>query len=175
MASYSSTYKRGCGLAQGWFPDINTNAAANNTGFYTRQRYLIRNPNQKGNFQCVIPMRHIRCMDDYSKVTDGRRDTLQLIRKDDNDALFRAAAAGAGNVALSKLAWSVPIVQSNDVRKVNLNKSIATNNVIPVSFRMRQCETFSLPRARSTVWRLGVSSTPEKPRWVLVIANEQEW
>ena len=33
---------------------------------------------------------------------------------------------------------------------------------------MRQCETFSLLRARSTVWRLGVSSAPEKPRWVLV-------
>ena len=66
------------------------------------------------------------------------RDTLQLIRKDDNDAVFRPAAAGAGKVVLSKLAWSVPIVQPNDVRKVNLYKSIASNNVIPVSFRMRQ-------------------------------------
>ena len=26
-------------------------------------------------------------------------------------------------------------------------------------FHMRQCETFTLPQARSTVWRLGVSST----------------
>ena len=33
---------------------------------------------------------------------------------------------------------------------------------------MRPCETFSLPQARSTVWLLGVSSAPEKPRWVLV-------
>ena len=32
---------------------------------------------------------------------------------------------------------------------------------------MRQCETYSLPEARS-IWRLGVSSAPEKPRWVLV-------
>ena len=32
---------------------------------------------------------------------------------------------------------------------------------------MRQCETFSLPQARSTVWRLGVSFASEKPRWVL--------
>ena len=95
-------------------------------------------------------------------------EILQLIRKDDNDALFRTAAAGVGKVVLSKLAWSVPIVQPNDVRKVNLYKSIASNNVIPVSFRMRQCETFSLPQARSTVWRLGVNSAPEKPRWVLV-------
>ena len=107
-------------------------------------------------------MRHIfGFVDDYSKVTYGMRDTLQLIRNDDNDALFRTADADAGKVVLSKLAWFVPIVQPNDVRKVNLYKGIASNSVIPVSFRMRQCETFSLPQARSTVWRLGVSSAPE--------------
>ena len=98
-------------------------------------------------------------MDDYTKVTYGMRDTLQL---------FRTAAAGVGKIVLSKLAWSVPIVQPNDVRTVNLYKSIASNNVIPVSFRMRQCETFTAPQATSTVWRLGVSSAPEKPRWVLI-------
>ena len=69
---------------------------------------------------------------------------------------------------MSKLAWSVPIVQLNDVRRVNLYKSIASNNVIPVSFRMRQCETFTVPQATSTVWRLGLRSAPKKPRWILV-------
>ena len=34
-------------------------------------------------------------VDHYSKVSYGMRDTLQLIRKDDNDALFRTAGAGA--------------------------------------------------------------------------------
>ena len=103
-------------------------------------------------------------------------DTLQLIRKDDNDALFRTAATGAGKVLLSKLAWSVLIVQPNDVRKVNLYKSIAANNVIPVSFRTRQCETFSLPQAKSTVWRLDVSSTQGKSTMGTGrIANEKEW
>ena len=87
---------------------------------------------------------------------------MQLIRKGDDDSMFRTAAAGFGKVVLSKLTWSVPIVQPNDVRKVNLYKSIASNNAIPVSFRMRQCETFTVPQA-STVWRLGVSSAPEKP------------
>ena len=86
-------------------------------------------------------------MDDYSKVTYGMRDTLQLICKDDNDALLRNAAAGAGKVVLSKLAWSVPIVQPNDVRKVNLYKS----NVIHLSFSMQQCETFTVPQVR---WQL---------------------
>ena len=88
LASYSSTYYKGFGLAQGWFPDINTNAAANNIGFYTRQRYLIRNPNPKGSFQCAIPMRHISgFLEGYSKVTYGMRDTLQLIRKDECSVL----------------------------------------------------------------------------------------
>ena len=64
------------------------------------------------------------------------RDTLQLIRKDDNNVLFRTAAAGAGKVVLSKLAWSVSIVQPNDVCKVNLYKSITSNSVIPVSFHV---------------------------------------
>ena len=97
------------------------------------------------------------------KVTYGMRDTLQLIRNGDNDALFRTAAAGVGKVVLSKLVWSVPIVQPNDVRKVNLYKSIASNNVIPVSFRMRQCESFTVPQSTSTVWRLGVSSDRKSP------------
>ena len=107
-------------------------------------------------------------MDDCSKVTYGMRDTLQLIRKDDNDALFRAAGVDAGKVVVFRIARSVPIVQPNDVRKVNLYKSIASNNAIPVSFRKLQCEMFSVPPTRSTVWRLGVNSTPEKPRWILV-------
>ena len=44
----------------------------------------------------------------------------------------------------------------------------STKRTIPVGFRRRQCETFNLFEARSTVWQLGVRSAPEKPRWVLV-------
>ena len=169
LASYSLDYIKGCGLAQGWYPDTKTDAATNNVAFNIRQKYLIQKPNPNGSFQCAISMRHIfSFMDDYSNVTYGMRDTLQLITKDDNDALFRTTAAGAGKVELCKLAWSVPIVQPNDVPKVNLYKSIAWINDIPVSFRKRQCETFSVPPTRSTVWRLDVSSAPEKSRWILV-------
>ena len=95
----------------------------------------------------------------YSGYLDVQFEKIQTLLF--NDALFRTAAAG--KVVLSKLASSVPIDQPSDVRKANLYKSIAANNTIPASFRMHQCETFSLPRARSTVWRLGVTSAPEKP------------
>ena len=120
-------------------------------------------PDQKGSFQCAIPMQHIFSFTDaYTKVAYGMQGSLQLC-KDDNDALFRTAAAGAGNVVLSKLAWVVPIVQPNNVLEVNQYKSFAVNSTIPVRFRRRQCEMLTLPRARSTIWRLGVSSAPEKP------------
>ena len=128
-------------------------------------------PNSAGQITITIENQHqflFGFKDDYTKVTYGMRDTLQLIRKGDNDALFRTNAAGAGKVVLSKLAGVVSIIQPNDVLKVNLYQSIAANNTIPVGYRMRQCETFTLSQARSTVWRLGISSAPEKPRWVLV-------
>ena len=68
------------------------------------------------------------------------------VSRDDKYAVLRTAAAGAGKVVWSKLVWSVPIVQPNDRSKVNLYRSIASNNVIPISFRMGQSETFSLPQ-----------------------------
>ena len=58
LASYSTTFSNRRGLTQGWDPD--TNALVNNTGFNTRQEYLIRLRNPKGSFQCAIPMRHLR-------------------------------------------------------------------------------------------------------------------
>ena len=98
-------------------------------------------------------MKHIfGFMDDYTKLSYGMRDTMQMIRKDDDDVLLRIAASDVGKVKLTNLAWSVPIVQPNNLRKVNLHKSIAANNVIPVSFRMRQCESFTVPQATSTIW-----------------------
>ena len=171
LVSYSGEFNKGCGLSQCWYPDngLPAAAAAENTGSAVRQQFLVQKPNPKGSFQFAIPLRHIfGFMDDYTKVTYGMRDTLQMIRKDDNDALFRTNAAGAGKVVLSKIAWSVPIVEPNDAKQVEMYKRIASNAVIPVSFRVRQCETFSVPQTTSTVWRLGVKAAPEKPRWVII-------
>ena len=49
---------------------------------HIRQGYLIKTPNPKGSFQCAIPMKHIfDFMNDYTQVTYGMQDTLQLIRR----------------------------------------------------------------------------------------------
>ena len=74
LGRYSSTYHKGC--EQVSFPDTNTNAAVDNTGF-SILNYLIRKPNPKGSFQCAIPLRGIFGFVDDSKVTYG----MQLIRR----------------------------------------------------------------------------------------------
>ena len=104
LATYSPVYSKGCRLMQGWTQDTIADAAAANTGFAVHQRFLIQSPNPKGSFQCAISMQQFCFTDDYTKVSYEMRYTLQLIRKDDNDALFRTAGAGAGKVVLSKLA-----------------------------------------------------------------------
>ena len=144
FVTHSPDYSKGCGLIQGWTPDINVDAAVLILDLQYVNASWYRDPDPKGSFQCAIPMKHVfRLMDDYTKVTYGMRDTLQLIRKDDNDALFRTNADGAGKVVLSKLARVVPIVQPNDVLKVNMYKSIVSNTTIPVGFRRRQWDVHS--------------------------------
>ena len=60
LASYSSEYQKGCGLAQRWYTDTSTAGALINNGFAVRQQFLIRSPDPKCSFQCAIPMKHIR-------------------------------------------------------------------------------------------------------------------
>ena len=38
LASYLSTYHKGWGLVQGWYPDTKTNAAVDNTGVFIHNR-----------------------------------------------------------------------------------------------------------------------------------------
>ena len=44
LATYSTDYHKGCGMAQGWYPDFSTAAALANAGFAIRQQGLIWRP-----------------------------------------------------------------------------------------------------------------------------------
>ena len=59
LASYSSEYQKGCGLAQGWYADTSNAAALTNSGFAACQQFLVGSPDPKGSFQYVIPMNYI--------------------------------------------------------------------------------------------------------------------
>jgi len=106
-----------------WFKD--TAHIQNNTGFGVRQQYIIQKPDRKGTFLFRVPLKHIfGFCDDCEKVVYGFKHQLTLVRKDDNDAIFRAAATDAGKVVLSKLSWYMPHVTPNLQEKLALYKKI---------------------------------------------------
>ena len=48
--------------------------------------------------------------EDYDKIVYGLRHSLTLVRKTDDETIFRRAAAGAEKVSLDKMSWFMPHV-----------------------------------------------------------------
>ena len=79
----------------------------------------------KGSFSFIIELENLSgFVEDYDKVVYGMRHKLTLVRKADDDALFRAANAEDGKVVLSKIAWLMPRVHASDAEKFELYKKI---------------------------------------------------
>ena len=56
--------------------------------------------------------------EDYDEVVYGMRHKLTLVRKNNDDAIQRIAVSGADKVELTKVAWVMPRVHPNDVKKI---------------------------------------------------------
>ena len=57
------------------------------------------------------------CCEDYDKIVYVVKHNLTLVRKTDDDAIFRGAAAGDGKVSLDKILWLMPHVIPADAEK----------------------------------------------------------
>ena len=112
-------FQKSVGLNQLWFKDTGATAhLQNNTGFAARQIYIIQKPDPNGTFSFRVPLKHIiGFCDVYHKVFYGFKHQLTLVRKGDNDAIFRSNAGDAGKVVLTKLSWYFPIC----FRRLNKN------------------------------------------------------
>ena len=170
LLKYPDDFSKSVGLNQLWYKDTEATASiANNTGFGVRQSYLIQSPVPKGTFSFRIPLKHILGFcEDYDKIIYGMKQTLTLVRKTDNDAIFRDNAATAGKITLDKVSWFMPHVLPADAEKFQLYKLIEAKATLPVAYRMRQCDSISVPQSTSFTWRLSVKSSPEKPRYIIV-------
>ena len=80
--------------------------------------------------------------EDYDNIVYGLKYNLTLVRKTDDDAIFRLAAAGAGKVSLDKMLWFMPHVIPADAEKFSIYKTIESKVKVPVAYRTRQCDMF---------------------------------
>ena len=140
-----------------------------NNGFAARHAYLIQPPTVKGTFPFRIPLKHILGFcEDYDKIVYGLKHSLTLVRKTDDDAIFRGAAAGAEKVSLDKMSWFMPHVIPADAKKFSIYETIESKVKMPVAYRTRQCDMLSVRESTSFTWRLSLKTAPEKPRFIIV-------
>jgi len=173
LLKFPDDFQKSTGLNQLWYKDSGTDASIagnnQNNGFLIRHGYIIQKPDPQGTFSFRVPLKHIfGFCDDYEKVVYGFKHQLTLVSKGDNDVNFRAAAADAGKVVLSKLSWYMPHVTPNFQEKLALYKTIESKSNLPVGYRMIQCESISVTQKRNFTWRLSAKSHVEKPRWIIV-------
>ena len=178
VLKYPDDFSKSQGLNQLWLKDENNGLAiideANvgyNNGFFERQKYIIGLPVPRGTFSFKIPLKHfLGFCEDYNKILYGMQQRLTLTRSGNrNDPIFRNAAGDVGRIVLEKIRWFMPHVIPSDAYRLQLDKIIEKKEKIPVGYRMLQCDSTQVPiNQKIFTWRLGVKSSPDIPRFIIV-------
>ena len=171
LLKYPDDFTKSQGLNQLWLPDTHTDAdLVTNKGFEDRHKYIIRTSDPKGTFSIKIPLKHfLGFCEDYKKILYGMQQRLTLTRTNDNNAIFKNAGAPLGIVNIEKIRWFMPHVIPSDAYRLQLDKVIEKKEKIPVGYRMLQCDSTQVPAASTNfTWRLGVKSSPDIPRFIIV-------
>ena len=175
MLKYPDDFNKSQGLNQLWLPDtdiqVNNNANKDdNKGFKDRHNYIVKTANPKGTFSFKIPLKHfLGFCEDYKKILYGMQQRLTLTRTSNDNAIFRANALPDCTVKLEKIRWFMPHVIPSDAYRLQLDKIIEKKEKIPVGYRMLQCDSTQVPNGNTTfTWRLGVKSSPDIPRFIIV-------
>ena len=180
LLKYPDDFTKSQGLNQVWAPDTEEGTpVAGNLGFKMRRDYIINMVDgaaNKGKFNFKIPLKHfLGFCEDYKKTLYGMQQRLTLTRTGDNNSILRGqnaannAAVGNGKVRIDKISWFMPHVIPSDAYRLQLDKIIEKKEKIPVGYRMLQCDNLPVPPGIGTfTWRLGVKSSPDIPRFIIV-------
>ena len=177
LLKYPDDFSKSQGLNQLWVKDGNTGDAQideaqpnYNDGYYIRHQYIIGAPLPNGIFSIKIPLKHfLGFCEDYKKILYGMQQRLTLTRTGDNDSIFRANAIAVGKINIQRIRWFMPHVIPSDAYRLQLDKIIEKKEKIPVGYRMLQCDNTQVPEnQKSFTWRLGVKSSPDIPRFIII-------
>ena len=91
LLKYPDDFSKAQGLNQLWYKDTAATAVkADNNGFAASHAYLIQSPTVKGTLSFRNSMKHIFVFcKDYDQIVYGLKHNLNLVRKTDDDAIFR--------------------------------------------------------------------------------------
>ena len=180
LLKYPDDFTKSQGLNQVWAPDTEDGTpVTGNGGFKLRRDYIINMVDgaaNKGKFNFKIPLKHfLGFCEDYKKILYGMQQRLTLTPTGNDNSILRGqnaennAAVGNGKVKIDKISWFMPHVIPSDAYRLQLDKIIEKKEKIPVGYRMLQCDNLPVPPGIGTfTWRLGVKSSPDIPRFIIV-------
>ena len=172
LALLPNDYRQG--IAEGYYPDTLATVGTmdDNKGWAERHKFIY---STSGVFQMMIPLSRIfGFAEDYQKVIYGMNHSVILTRGTHcNNALTikpgtESAASTKGTVVLDSIRWVIPRVDPSAVARYQLIEQIENRIILDCGFRMREYQSASVTEATDWTWRIGVRSSPEKPRYVLV-------
>ena len=175
ILKYPDDFNKSQGLNQLWAPDTpipdnNVANKADNEGFKKGFKYIINEPVTPGIFSFKIPLKHfLGFCEDYKKILYGMQQRLTLTRSGNiDDPIFRDGG-DIGEIHISNIRWFMPHVIPSDAYRLQLDKVIEKKEKLPVGYRMLQCDSTQVPAASTNfTWRLGVKSSPDIPRFIIV-------
>ena len=95
IAKFPFDYGNSAGLIQCWSPHT-SDAILGTRGFARCQEYMIAKSEPRGSFSFAVELENIfGFCEDYDKGVYGMRHKLTLVRKNNDDAIQRIAAAGS--------------------------------------------------------------------------------
>ena len=177
LLKYPDDFNKSQGLNQLWVKDENTGSANNddanagyNRGFDIRHKHIIIGSTPKGSFSFKIPLKHfLGFCEDYKKILYGMQQRLTLTRINTDNPIHRANAVDEAELYIDKIRWFMPHVIPSDAYRLQLDKIIEKKEKIPVGYRMLQCDNTQVPtNQKNFTWRLGVKSSPDIPRFIIV-------
>ena len=147
-----------------------TAAEADNTTGYTRRKTFILTSNPIGTFSFYIPLRRLfGFYREYNRLIFGTNQRLVLTKKNTtSDSIFRAGAAGAGVISLTKVSWFMPQIDGNEETNLMLLKYKTDKKAIDIAFREISSTDIAVQQDNSFTWKLASRASPEVPRYLLL-------
>ena len=137
LLKYLADFSKAQGLSRLLNEDTATTAAkADNNGFAARHAYLIQPPIVKGTFSFRILLKLIfGFCEDTDQIVYGLKHSLTVVRKTEDDVIFRAAASDDGKLNREKMSWLMLHVIPANAEQFSIYKTTESKVTLLVAYR----------------------------------------
>lgn len=127
----------------------------------------------KGKYTFMIPLKHLLGFaEDYRRIVINMKQELILVRaQTDNEAFYRKddVTDDTFAVKIEKISWRLPLLELDDRARLKMLKILERDVPLTIAFRSWECLYYpQLPVSDRQTWSVKLTSSLEKPRYIIV-------